>query len=539
MLQPNNHVPLREYSKRFGGLFAMRVVHDRILVAADARAVNLLFGNGEALDKALEPARADKMISHKPGHHTLFSADTNSPYWRLVRKGTAPAFVMKNIRNGFPGIVALAERVGRGLAANGAASPIDVNNVFMRYAMDITGVVGFGKDFGATAALASASPDPATDSLFECLRDGMLELYRSATNPAQGLMFWDADHRKGVAAFKTFKSHMRALVKEVKARGPPAADDVSIAAHLLRLRDPATGAPLDDELLAGEFSVYFAAGIESASNAMTWTAYLISQHPEVEARLVAELDAEGLLATPDRPHPRPVSYADLGRLPYLASVCKEAMRVRPVASSGTTRRVKRDLTIGGYLIPAGATVLCPFDAVHKLPGNWGPDADAFNPDRWAEAGAEFLPSDDAGGGSGGASSAVEGDIHLAATGDVADVETRVRRFIPFSVGPRQCVGQSLARLMHDGGLAALYSRFHFRLADSMGGPAGVEATEINRLTLQPGAGMWMHAEPRVVPVVGGAGGEGGGVGVYPPVDARAAADVGLATWTGGASAARA
>jgi fatty acid synthase len=522
MLQPNNHVPLREYSKAFGGLFAMRVVHDRILVAADARAVGLLFGAGEGLDKALEPSRADKMISHKAGHHTLFSSGTNSPYWRLVRKGTAPAFVMKNIRGGFPGVVALADRVGRGLAANGAEAPMDVNNVFMRYAMDITGVVGFGKDFGATAALAAAAADPATDSLFECLRDGMLELYRSATNPAQGLMFWNADHRAGVRAFATFKAHMRALVKEVKARGPPAPGDVSIAAHLLRLADPATGAPLDDELLAGEFSVYFAAGIESASNAMTWTTYLVSQHPGVEARLVAELDAEGLLATPTRPHPRPVSYADLARLPYLAAVCKEAMRVRPVASSGTTRRVKRDLTIGGYLIPAGATILCPFDAVHKLPGNWGPDAETFNPDRWAEPGAEFLPSDD---GLLGAGASIEGDIHLAATGDVADVETRVRRFIPFSVGPRQCVGQSLARLMHDGGLAALYARFSFRLADKMGGAAGVEANEINRLTLQPGAGMWMHAEPRVP----------GGVPVYPPADERASAEVGLSVWAGGSA----
>jgi len=520
MLQPNNHVPLRDYSKAFGGLFAMRVVHDRILVAADARAVNLLFGAGEGLDKALEPARADKMISHKTGHHTLFSADTNSPYWRLVRKGTAPAFVMKNIRNGFPGIIALADRVGRGLAAGGAESPIDMNNVFMRYAMDITGVVGFAKDFGATSSVgAGPCADPATDSLFECLRDGMLELYRSATNPIQGLMFWNAEHRRGVAAFGTFKAHMKALVKEVKARGAPAPADVSIAAHLLRLRDPVFGAPLDDELLAGEFSVYFAAGIESASNAMTWTAYLLSQHPAVEARLVAELAGAGLLATPAAPHPRPITHADLARLPYLGAVCKEAMRVRPVASSGTTRRTKRDLMINGYLIPAGSTILCPFDAVHKLPGNWGPDADVFNPDRWAEAGAEFLPADGEEGGG------LEGDIHLAATGDVADVETRVRRFIPFSVGPRQCVGQSLARLMHDGGLASLYQRFSFRLADSMGGAAGVEANEINRLTLQPGAGMWMHAVPRVP------GGD-----VYPPLDPSAPSDLGLAAWAGAAAA---
>lgn len=58
---------------------------------------------------------------------------------------------------------------------------------------------------------------------------------------------------------------------QVKARGKPDADDVSIAAHLLRLKDPATGQPLPDDLLAGEFGLFFSAGIESAGNAISWT----------------------------------------------------------------------------------------------------------------------------------------------------------------------------------------------------------------------------------------------------------------------------
>ena len=58
---------------------------------------------------------------------------------------------------------------------------------------------------------------------------------------------------------------------QVKARGLPDAEDVSIAAHLLRLRDPATGQTLPDDLLAGEFGLFFSAGIESAGNAISWT----------------------------------------------------------------------------------------------------------------------------------------------------------------------------------------------------------------------------------------------------------------------------
>ena len=64
---------------------------------------------------------------------------------------------------------------------------------------------------------------------------------------------------------------MRKLVAEVRARGTPSKEDLSIAAHLLRLQLPETGAPLPDDLLVGEFGVYFTAGIESAGNAMSWT----------------------------------------------------------------------------------------------------------------------------------------------------------------------------------------------------------------------------------------------------------------------------
>lgn len=59
---------------------------------------------------------------------------------------------------------------------------------------------------------------------------------------------------------------------------------------------------------------------------------------------------------------------------------QEAMRVRPVASTGTTRYTKRDMRLGGHLVPKGTLLDVPFDAVHHFPGNWA-DPDAFTPVR--------------------------------------------------------------------------------------------------------------------------------------------------------------
>lgn len=68
---------------------------------------------------------------------------------------------------------------------------------------------------------------------------------------------------------------------QIKDRGPPADDDDSMAAHLVRIQDPATGQLLSDDLLLPQVSVLFWAGFDTTGNTMAWTFYCISQHPEV------------------------------------------------------------------------------------------------------------------------------------------------------------------------------------------------------------------------------------------------------------------
>ena len=68
------------------------------------------------------------------------------------------------------------------------------------------------------------------------------------------------------------------LLHQVRAMGPPLDNDASVAAHLLRLRDPATGERLSDALLAGEFGMFFTAGLETSGNAISWT-LCVSPYP--------------------------------------------------------------------------------------------------------------------------------------------------------------------------------------------------------------------------------------------------------------------
>ncbi len=72
------------------------------------------------------------------------------------------------------------------------------------------------------------------------------------------------------------------------------------------------------------------AGFDTTGHTLSWTLYLVSQHPEVEAKVAAELAQHGLLATPGNPNPRPVQWDDLGKLTYLNAVIKVCPRVAAV-----------------------------------------------------------------------------------------------------------------------------------------------------------------------------------------------------------------
>ncbi|MGW2226888.1 cytochrome P450 [Streptomyces formicae] len=182
--------------------------------------------------------------------------------------------------------------------------------------------------------------------------------------------------------------------------------------------------------------------------AVSWTLHLLGRHPEAARRVADELDRVlGDRAAPD--------YADLRRLTYLDMVVKESMRLFPPGPYGA-REATEPLALGGYEIPAGATVFYPFWAVHMNPRYW-PEPEAFRPER-------FTPQEAA------------GRPRLA--------------YIPFGVGPRSCEGAQLSMIEAELVLAVLLKRFRFRPAP------GHEVTPIERFVLWAADDIRMTVSPR-------------------------------------------
>jgi cytochrome P450 len=216
---------------------------------------------------------------------------------------------------------------------------------------------------------------------------------------------------------------------------------------LLEARDAETGEPLDEVALRNEAAVIFLAGHETTANSLAWTWYLLSQAPEVEERLHAEL-AEvlgGRLPTLD----------DIPKLVFTRAVFEETLRLYPPVPL-LARQALRDETIRGRRVPAGSLLIVVPWLLHRHRKFWG-KPDHFIPER-------FLPE---------------------------NAQHRVRHaYIPFSVGPRICAGAAFGLTEAVLCLATLAQRVRLRLM-----PDAV-AVPVCRLTLRPGDDLRMLIEKR-------------------------------------------
>jgi cytochrome P450 len=191
----------------------------------------------------------------------------------------------------------------------------------------------------------------------------------------------------------------------------------TLLSMLMQAKDE-DGSGMSDQQLRDESITLFLAGHETTAIALSWTIYLLSQHPEVESRLAAELETvlEG----------REPAFGDLSQLRYTDAVVRESMRIYPPAYM-IGRESVEPCEIGGYAIEPGATIFISPWVQHRQ-ARFFPDPDAFRPERWLDG-----------------------------------LEKRLPRFayMPFGGGPRTCIGDRFAIMEAVLLLAAIVQRWTF------------------------------------------------------------------------------
>jgi cytochrome P450 len=266
----------------------------------------------------------------------------------------------------------------------------------------------------------------------------------------------------GITKFRRSKARLDAVVdrlirehKETTARGEP--DRGDLLSMLLAARDTqGDGAAGDqqgmsDEQVRDEVLTIFLAGYETVANGLTWTWYLLSQNPEVEARLHAELDAA--LGTGDKA--RLPTLADYPALRYTEQVFAESMRLYPPAWA-MGRMSTRAVELGPYRIPPGAHFFCSQYMMGRSE-EYFPDPLRFDPERFTAENKAARPK---------------------------------FTYFPFGGGSRQCIGESFAWMEGVFSIATLAQRWRLRYK----GTAAPEPQA--KITLRPKGPVRMELRAR-------------------------------------------
>ncbi|KAI7837525.1 hypothetical protein COHA_008661 [Chlorella ohadii] len=231
----------------------------------------------------------------------------------------------------------------------------------------------------------------------------------------------------------------------------------SVLDMLMRATNKETGRGLTDVQIAAQSNTLIAAGYETTANALSFAIYCLATHPEAEARLLAEVDAFGADKEP--------TLDDAPRFPYVEAVMHEALRLYPPAHT-TNRECTAPggaTLVGGdgtqYHIPQGVWVHFNIWGLHHSEAHWK-EPHAFRPER-------FLDEEEVAG-------------------------RHPNAFIPFGLGPRNCIGYKFALQEMLISLVRIYQRWTFQLAPRQARPLPLRMG----ITLAPKDGLWVTAHPR-------------------------------------------
>jgi len=223
-----------------------------------------------------------------------------------------------------------------------------------------------------------------------------------------------ASNRKLKAAVKELHAVVDGFIAAGQARKEPGNDLLS---RLVAARDE-DGKQMSASQLRDEMMTLYLAGHETTALTLSWSWYLISQHPEVEEKLVAEWNRVLAGRTP--------TAEDLTKLPYTDAVLTEAMRVYPpVYLIG--REATQDLELGGYRVKKGYIVFMSQWVNHRDP-RYFPNPEKFLPERWEDGLAKRIPK---------------------------------YAYYPFGGGQRVCIGNTFALMEAVIILAAVGQKFRF------------------------------------------------------------------------------
>ncbi len=358
-------------------------------------------------------------------------------FWRGQRKLVQPAFHRKRLDALFSMMVDRTRDCLEQMETESRAGrAIDFAPLLSQLTLDIISRAMFSSDVQGSASEVSHHIAVLNEYALHMLRHPWLFLLpRTIPTP-----FNYSQYR----SLKSLNNIVTGII-HARRREPHAPDD--LLSMLLSACEEGTGRGMTDEQLRDEVMTIFVAGHETTANAMAWLMYLLSQHPEVEQQLRADIDAHWPA--------NGLTMENLFTFGYVKQVIEESLRVYPTIWSIGRRCGEAD-ELGGFQIPVGMNVIIPIFHFHWNERFWE-EPKKFDPTRFS---AERRPPADK------------------------------MIYFPFGAGPRSCIGNHFALQELMIMTILFYRRFHFAVE------TGFKVELDPLITLRPKHGMRMKVDLR-------------------------------------------
>jgi len=433
---------LTELADTYGPLYRLQMLGNDLVVA----------GSQELVDELCDESRFDKALS-RPLQNVrdfagdgLFTAETQEPGWGAAHRILMPAFGPAALRTMFDGMVDIADQLLLKWERQGPAHRIDVADNTTRLTLDTIALCSFGYRFNS---MYSDDMHPFVGAMVRSLVESG---ERAQRLPIQTRLMLKTAHQYDEDKRLMYEI-ADGLIAE-RRRHPSPEGEHDILDTMLTATDPQTGERLSDENVRYQLVTFLIAGHETTSGLLTFTLYELLRNPEILERAHAHVTE--VLGN------RAPTFADLSRLGYLDQILKETLRLWPTAPAFAVKPHADEVLGGRYAIPAGQTVLVLTPQLHRDPAVWGPDPEAFEPERFDFDRAKALPPN---------------------------------AWKPFGNGQRSCIGRGFALQEATLFLAMLLQRFDISAADP-----DYQLTIKQTLTIKP-EGLFINVRRRPMTIV--------------------------------------
>ncbi|KFA93300.1 cytochrome P450 [Archangium violaceum] len=331
--------------------------------------------------------------------------------WRRQRRLMAPFFTPRGVEKFFPIFLSDTQKLIEHWQSQhqGSGRPVEMLDEMMQVTAAVILHSVFSTDSGDTLMRVKNSIETMVS-----------HISNKQMRPIQVPMWVPTP---GNLRFNRAKKLVTAYIQELIARRrdlPTEQWPDDLLTKMMTTKDEESGTFMAEQLLVDNGLTMFAAGHETTARTLSFLWYALSQNPEVERRLHAELDSvlgDG-----------PPTLNELKRLPYTLQVVKEVLRLYPAAPMYARDAVADD-ELDGIRIPAGTRTIVFSYATHRHPEFWE-EPERFDPDRW-------LPEREA--------------------------ARHAHAYHPFAIGPRICLGNNFSLLETHVMAAMLARRFKLRM----------------------------------------------------------------------------